>query len=188
MRAQQGQNQSYKGGLTCSRLAQDGRTATRVEIKRQVVNHLPVGRFILIRNRFQLHATRSFQLYGLSLLLHGVLLQFHQTLCGREHAHEGRHQLGQSTCRTLNPVHQLQEGGHTTEGKRTGRHAQGRPQESNQVAQGEAEVQDQVTEHREHRAFHHVLPQLTLRVLQSVNHHRITLQRLDEHSVLHRLL
>ena len=78
----------------------------------------------------------------------------------------------------------LQEGRHATERKGVHRHPYGSPEEGDEIAEGKTEVDHQVTEDAEFRAVDDTAAQLTLRVLQPVYHHLVTLQRLDEHAVL----
>ncbi len=194
LRRQQGQYDSHQGGLSSARLPEDGGAGARREVEREVAEHAADGGLLGIRilvgiaDVLESDATGAVHLDGITLFLQRVLLEFHQALGGGQHGHELRHQPGEPACRSFNLVHQLQEGRHAAEGQRMVIHARGAPEEGDEVDQCEAEVEDEVAEHAEGSAFHHVLPQLALGVLQSVHHGRVALHRLDEHAVLNGLL
>ena len=144
LRAQEGEKQTYEGGLAGTRLAEDGCAGGGREIERQIVEHLAAVVAIGIGHVAQTHATRTVHAHRRALLLKRVFLKLHQSLGSGEHAHKGGHQFGQATRRTLYLVDQLQESGHAAKGERACRHAHGSPEKRHEVAKGEAEVEDEV--------------------------------------------
>ena len=136
----------------------------------------------------QTDSARSVQLYRLSLFLQRIFFQLHQPFGSSKHGHESGHQLRKLAGRTLYLVHQLQEGRHAAERQRVERHTDGSPREGDKIAEGEAEVQDEVGEDRELRPAHHPAAELALCPLQPAHDHFVALERLDEHPVLDGLL
>lgn len=90
--------------------------------------------------------------------------------------------------RRLDARHQLQESRHATKGQRPCRHAYGSPGEGHQVAEREAQVEDEIGQDGELRAAHDILPQLALLPLQPIDRMVGVFERLDERLVLDGLL
>ena len=122
------------------------------------------------------------------MFLQRVLLKFHKPLGSGEDADKRRDKLCQLARRILNFIHQLQVSGHLSEGKHAIGHANGRPQESHKIAQGEAEVHYKIAEDREDCALHYLTAEHALSTLQLVHGSIVALQGLYKHTVLHRLL
>ena len=144
--------------------------------------------FVSVTHVLQPYAARRLQRHWLALLVERTLLKLHKPLRGREHGDEGRHKTRKASGRALDAVDELEESRHATEAQRVCRHAHGRPQESHEVTQGKADVQNSIAEDREHRALHHLMPQHALRPLKAIHHRGLALQGLYEHAVLNSLL
>ena len=183
---EQCQDEAHQRGLARTGLTQHRRAAAWQEVERQIADD--GGILVGVAHVAHPDAARLIHIDGVALLLQRVLLQLHESLGSRKHRHKLRHKLRQRACRTLYLVHQLQEGRHAAKRQRASRHAQGGPEECHQIAQGEAEVHDEVRHHAERRALHHLVAQFALRRLQAVHHVVVALQRLDEHAVLNGLL
>ena len=186
--AYQRQNQSHQSRLASTRLAKNGCATAWTEVEVHVLDDVALFHRVGIRHVGHSDAARSVHPNGVALLFERRLFKFHQTFGGGEHRNEGRHEFREITGRTLYFPHQLEEGGHSAECQCTVGHSHGCPQEGEEITEGEAEVEDEVREHAEACASNDVVAQFTLRVLQSVHHHRVAFQRLDEHAVLNGLL
>ena len=190
---EQGKNQTNQRGLSRTRFSQYRRTRTRTEIETEMMDDvahllaLAIREFILIvgiGNIIETNAARRRHLERFTLLFQRILFQLHQSLGCSKHAHEGRGQFGKITCRRLYLVYQLQKGGHATKGKSACSHAQGCPEEGYKIAQGKAEVQEEITQHIELGTHHHIAPQPALGFLQFLHHRLLRLQGLHEHAML----
>ena len=82
----------------------------------------------------------------------------------------------------------MQESRHATEAQRVGSHAQSGPQKGHEIAEGKAEIDDDIAENAELRAPDNTLTKLILRAFQAADHLLIALQCLDKHAILNGFL
>ena len=117
---------------------------------------------VVERHVSEVDAAWSCQHLRFSLLLLWCLLHLHESLCGGEDTDEGGHQARQLTGRALYAVYQLQECGHCSEGDGALTEAQCSPEECDEIAQREANVEEEIAGHAEGCAAAHPPAQVAL--------------------------
>ena len=188
LRIDEREEQSDEGGLSRPRLTHNGRTRGGREVVVHLLHHgLLLGIVVVERHTLKTDATGGCYGQRLALLFLRIVLELHQTLSSREDTDESRSQTGDITSRALNAVHQLQEGSHAAKGQRAGMQAKGSPEEGNEIAQREAYVDEEMTDHTELRALPHPLAQHGLCTVEPSQHLVLGLHRLHQHAMLHGL-
>ena len=107
LRAQQGEQKAYEGGLACSCLAEYGGAGAGGEVEGQIVDDVAPIVGVGIAHAVEPYAARTVYVDGVALFFHGVFFQFHESLGGGEHAHKCGHEFGEAARGTLYFVYQL---------------------------------------------------------------------------------